>query len=350
MKKIYNIAYAGLDSDTWFLLAGEPLFAPKIAALMPNLLEHPTRNPCNILLKYAYRQYATGGHANVFLWSYVLRMCSPLLTSAWRKYYRFIISTVQQKVEVVDFENAAHAIASMQRHAIDLLVVNVWGLLPAEVIDTPVHKTVNIHPSKLPQYQGAVPTLMTLKNHDSESAVSYMVLDKTVDGGDLIGQHIFSVSSADTYYTIEQKIAHIVENTLLHDLKTYLAGGNRPVRQGTVKQSATPRYYAYMRVDWQTESAVDIYNKVNAYPYIEAFDYCHTLFRGKKVVLKRAKIVQKEKSFPARPGYFSLHGNTLHISTFDGELAFRLFRDIDFKDSLRFVIARKGQLTNEDKP
>ncbi len=351
-KNTYHVAYAGLDCDTWFLLVNEPAFTPRLVAMVPDLLEKSTFNPFNLLLKHGYRFYIQGSGGGTLATITMLRLIFPFLTSAWRKYCPFIISIMKNRVVVVDFNNTKQIVSLMQKHNVDLLVINIWGLLPAQLIDTPAHGTINVHPSKLPQYRGSVPTLMTLKNQDSESAVSYIMLDSSVDGGKLIGQHIFPVSSTDTYYTIEQKITQTVAETLVKDLLAYLSGKTNPQKQSSIGHSITPKYSSYMKIDWETEWALDIYNKVNAYPYIEAFDYCFTFLPGnQKLFFKGVAIARKHKRSHAPPGSFTVHGIIMYICSIEGEVSCILFKDIGYKDSIRILTLRKGQLlTNGDNP
>ena len=121
---------------------------------------------------------------------------------------------------------------------------------PLEIIFAPKFKSVNIHPSKLPQYRGALPTLWALRNRDRESAVTYIVLDGRVDSGYIIGQYFFEISSSDDWLTFEVKIDKIIRMTLLHDLKGYLSGTIIPVEQDGDSLSVTGRYYDYMAINW----------------------------------------------------------------------------------------------------
>jgi methionyl-tRNA formyltransferase len=307
------------------------------------LASHATWNPCNLYWKRAYRRYAAGRKVTVL----GLRLVSPFLSTAWRRYHPLFLSTIQHKAAIIDFDDSAAVVGFFKEHQTDLLVVNVWGLLPTEIIDAPRYKTVNVHPSKLPQYRSSVPTLMTLKNGDAVSAVSYILLDATVDGGHLIGQHEFAVSSADDYRTIEDKVTSITEQTLLSDIAHYIEGTHKPEPQNESLRSVTPSYARYMRVDWQNETAADIYNKVNLYPYLEIFDYCYSFFNGIKISLKGVLYTNKLRTLP--PGAFEVHGFSLYIGTSDKPLRCALGKDISIKDSIRIFFKRSGIATAKEK-
>ncbi len=335
----YKVAYAGMDKATWFLLLQEPSFDLAAAAYIPKLANQPTYNPCNYVWKKLYGRYMTQGRLTplqqALLWS--LR---PFLTAAWRAYHRFFLSIQETRARLIDFDDTDQTVQFMHDQAIDLLVVNVWGLLPSAIINAPTYKTVNIHPSKLPQYRGAVPTLIALKNKDIESAVSYIVLDASVDGGDLVAQHTFSITAADNYLSIERKVTEITGETLLTDLQSYLKGANLPKLQDPKLSSTTPTYYSYMKIDGQTETAMDIYNKVNLYPYLEVFDYCYGFVGQRKLSFKGINI--SSSKLPLSAGDYAVRGIYVYFMASDGMLRSRLGRGLSWKDSLYVLAHTKG--------
>lgn len=334
----YAVAYAGLDLNTWFLLLREPRFSVKAAAHIPKLATQRTLNPVNMLWKRAYRHYLKQGRLPLGhrllafgLW--------PMTTSAWRKYCRWFASLTREGVVLLDFEDAEAVTTFLREHGVDLLVVNVWSLLPSAVIAAPAHGAVNVHPSRLPQYRGAVPTLMSLRNQDAESAVSYIVLAAGMDDGGLIGQHRFQIDADDDYRTLEEKVASVTSATLVPDILAYLAGSVRPIQQDHRRASTTPRYNAYRTIDWKTERAIDIYNKANLYPYLEPFDYCYSKVDGRELTFRRLFRTRPPRSRPA-PGGFRFRGLRLYVGAADGVLRCTLLRDLPLRDSLYLLTRR----------
>src|SRR4051812_951212 len=54
-------------------------------------------------------------------------------------------------------------IEGLKKEGCDLFIVASYGkILPAEVVNMPKHKTLNVHPSLLPRYRGAAPLPTTM--------------------------------------------------------------------------------------------------------------------------------------------------------------------------------------------
>ncbi len=72
----------------------------------------------------------------------------------------------------------------------DLFVVVAYNrILPEWLLELPTHKTINLHPSLLPQYRGASP-IRTAILDDNRAAVgvSVMLMDKEMDHGPILAQ------------------------------------------------------------------------------------------------------------------------------------------------------------------
>jgi methionyl-tRNA formyltransferase len=80
----------------------------------------------------------------------------------------------------------------------DLFVVVAYNrIMPEWLIELPKHKTINLHPSLLPQYRGASPirTAILEDNRDAVG-VSVMLMDKEMDHGPLLAQERFTLTAA----------------------------------------------------------------------------------------------------------------------------------------------------------
>ncbi|KKP55805.1 MAG: Methionyl-tRNA formyltransferase [Parcubacteria group bacterium GW2011_GWC1_34_10] len=71
----------------------------------------------------------------------------------------------------------------------DLFLVASYGkIIPREIFDIPVHKTLNIHPSLLPKYRGASPIQAQILNDEKNIGVTIMQIDEGMDTGPIIIQ------------------------------------------------------------------------------------------------------------------------------------------------------------------
>ncbi len=94
----------------------------------------------------------------------------------------------------------------------DMIIVAAYGkILPAYIIDYPVHGCVNAHASLLPRHRGAAPINRAIMEGDSKSGVTAMFMDYGLDTGDMI-------------LTLECDIEENDDVGVLHDRLALLGG------------------------------------------------------------------------------------------------------------------------------
>ncbi len=81
----------------------------------------------------------------------------------------------------------------------DVFVVVAYNkILPEWLIELPTHKTLNLHPSLLPQYRGASPIRTAiLENNQAAVGASVMLMDKAMDSGPILAQEAFDFTDVE---------------------------------------------------------------------------------------------------------------------------------------------------------
>jgi methionyl-tRNA formyltransferase len=102
----------------------------------------------------------------------------------------------------------------------DLVIVVAYGLiLPQSMLDIPVHGSLNLHPSLLPEYRGPSPVISAIRNGDHKTGISLMLLDSGMDTGPILKQKIIDISDYDTSetltYTLFQHGSALLEECLI---------------------------------------------------------------------------------------------------------------------------------------
>lgn len=87
-----------------------------------------------------------------------------------------------------------------------ILVASYHHIIPAPVYVL-ARYAVNIHPSLLPKYKGATPTLWALVHGEKETGLTAHFLTERVDSGDIILQKKIGISANDTDCSLRQKLA-----------------------------------------------------------------------------------------------------------------------------------------------
>ncbi len=111
------------------------------------------------------------------------------------------------------------------------LVVSYAKIIPADIIDIPRHKSVNVHFSLLPDLRGASPIESALLRGFTRSGVTIMLMSAGLDEGDIISQYPFDISVDDTRRDLFDASIKICEEHLLPDMASYVLGGIVPTTQ-----------------------------------------------------------------------------------------------------------------------
>jgi len=158
----------------------------------------------------------------------------------------------------------------------DIILVVAYGLLiPKTVLDMPKLGCINIHASLLPRWRGASPIESCIAAGDSESGITMMKMSEGLDEGPILRKFACHLDEKETLETLEKKFIRMSSENLLQFLKDY---GNKKITE--VIQPTTGSTYAnkidntFKRVDWASETAGEIENKIRALnPKYGAFTY-----------------------------------------------------------------------------
>ncbi|HSX39203.1 MAG TPA: methionyl-tRNA formyltransferase [Candidatus Saccharimonadales bacterium] len=127
-------------------------------------------------------------------------------------------------------KDVAHELANaLGTYQIDVGVVADFSfIIPEEVINAPKFKLINIHFSLLPKYRGASPVQFALLNGETKTGITYYLMDKNMDTGEILSQ-------------IEYKIPqNITAGALYKEMFVEAAEKLPEVINGYVKSEITP--------------------------------------------------------------------------------------------------------------
>ena len=85
-------------------------------------------------------------------------------------------------------------------------------------------------------------------------------------------------------------------------------------------------------------------NKINLYPFLEPFVYCHTAFNGRQILIKKANFVETSGADESELGRFFVQGFKLFVRVKNGVIVTKLFLDLSFRDSMLLFLKRHGAL------
>jgi len=168
---------------------------------------------------------------------------------------------IEHNVKVID------DLQKIPRENANLFIVASYGkIIPKEIIELPKHKTLNIHPSLLPEYRGASPLPTAILNDTKNTGVTIMQLDTEMDHGPIVIQKRIEIMKWPTYEEFEEMMAIVGAHLLAETLPKWVDGKIVPTEQNHAKATYTKKI---KKEDGLVDLSVDdpylIFRKVQAF-------------------------------------------------------------------------------------
>ncbi len=214
--------------------------------------------------------------------------------------------------------NSRESIEKLSSFKPAFFVIAAFGqILTQEVLDIPKIYPINIHASLLPKYRGSSPIQAAIRNMDTHTGVTTMVMAKKLDTGDILLNATTPISPNDTAQDLHDTLSLLGADLIIKTLHKVLAKQIVPIPQDHLKSS----YVKMLKksdgeIDWSLSSR-QICAHINAMtPWPGAF----TQLDGKTIKIFKAKPFNK--STDSKPGViFQCDKKNIHVATGDGCLS-----------------------------
>ncbi len=114
----------------------------------------------------------------------------------------------------------------------DVAIVASFGqIISQRVLDLYPRGVLNVHPSLLPAYRGAIPLTAAIRDGLTETGITIMLMDAQMDHGPILSQRPSAVFPDDTTETLSDRLAEQSAPQLVEALHNYLAGNLQPREQ-----------------------------------------------------------------------------------------------------------------------
>ena len=159
------------------------------------------------------------------------------------------------------------------KNNVSILIVGTWSeKISEEIYKMPVLASVNIHPSLLPKYRGPNPYLEAILHGETESGVTFHLIDKNFDTGAILYQEKFAISTFDTSEDLRNKAIFLVKKMIPDVIFNIQNGLIIPVKQNENIAS----YYKLRQFDniinFKTQTPDEISRKIRAlHPWIPCY-------------------------------------------------------------------------------
>lgn len=146
------------------------------------------------------------------------------------------------------------------------LVVDFGIIISPEVVDDFDLGIVNSHFSLLPRWRGADPISFAILEGDKQTGVSLMLIDKSLDTGNLIAQEKLDIPPESTTPELTDRLIRMSNRMIGKYLPLYAEGKINPYPQSGRQKATYSRKLTKQdgRIDWQL-SAEQIERQIRAF-------------------------------------------------------------------------------------
>ena len=206
---------------------------------------------------------------------------------------------VERGLPVFQFERIRRpeGVEAMRELAPDVAVTAAFGqILTQELLDIPVHGTVNVHASLLPKHRGAAPINWCILMGEAVSGVTLMRTDAGIDTGDMLRGVTTPIGDMETAGELTERLSVLGAELLKDALPDYLEGKIAPVAQNPDEASYEPMLKKEIgQIDW-TRPAREIAWQARG---LNPWPCAYTDMPGGRLKIYLARAVDTESVAPA---------------------------------------------------
>lgn len=201
----------------------------------------------------------------------------------------------------------------------DLMITAAYGLiLPARILDLPVHGCWNLHASLLPRWRGASPINQAVLAGDEQTGVTLMQMDRGLDTGPILIKRATAIGTEETAGDLHDRLAKLAADVVIEGL-VCLEEGTLPEPQPQDESQATKAPLitrADARLDWR-QPAETLERKVRAY---HPWPVAHAELAGREVRIHRARAVRGSGQEPGTLIADAGHRDAIRVACGEGVL------------------------------
>ncbi len=201
----------------------------------------------------------------------------------------------------------------------DIIITAAYGqILTTAFLAIPSRATINIHPSMLPKYRGAIPVPAALLDGLTETGVSILFTVKALDAGNLILQKAYAIETAETAQDLTARMFDVSGPLLLEALEKL----KDLSFAGTVQNEAEVTFCKKIAktdgaIDWTKSAAV----LTNEYRAFQPWPGVYTERQGVRIVLEEIGPAVSETSLVPGEFYYDKKRKALLVGTAEGHIA-----------------------------
>ena len=230
------------------------------------------------------RQIIEDGHEVVAVWTQPDKPAGRGNKVSFSPVKEFALSRGLNVLQLARIKNdeAKQLFAS---HDADLAVVVAYGrILPEEFLRTPRRGCINVHFSLLPLYRGAAPANWAVVNGETETGVTTMFIEPTLDTGPILLQSKTKIGETETAPELMDRLAEIGATLLGETLSKLDELTPRPQHDRDATFAPILKKEDGL-IDW-SQSAFDIERRIRGF---QPWPNAYTNFNSKSLIIWQAQ-------------------------------------------------------------
>jgi len=202
----------------------------------------------------------------------------------------------------------------------DILLVGGFAIiLKKPLLELPRIACINAHSSLLPRHRGPNPFYAVIMQGDTESGVTFHLMDEGIDTGPILKQAAFAVGEEDSSYDIYKRACAVVEKLVVGLVDEIQRNGLQPIPQDENEASYDPKVKeADSWLDW-TRPAVELHRMVRA---LSPTPMPRFSYQGQLVRVARTEVDPTPVDAP--PGTVLRNHGSVTVATGAGALVLRV--------------------------
>ncbi|MFH1152225.1 MAG: methionyl-tRNA formyltransferase [Pseudomonadota bacterium] len=171
--------------------------------------------------------------------------------------------------------NTPEVVGQIRSLSPDFFVVVAFGqILSQEMLRIPRIYPINIHASLLPAYRGASPIHSAILNGETQTGITTMIMDRTLDTGDILLMSSTPISDNETTQNLHDRLAIMGADMIIKTLDGLRNNSIIPRPQDNAMASYAPMLKKEDgKIDWESEPG-SIHSRVRAMtPWPGAFTF-----------------------------------------------------------------------------
>lgn len=194
----------------------------------------------------------------------------------------------------------------------ELIVVVAYGkILPADILYSAKHGSINVHASLLPKYRGCAPIQWAILNGEKETGVCIMQMDEGIDTGDVLYTEKTEIGINETSEELFERLSALGADALSKAIELIKENQIKPVKQVGESSYAPMIDKSISRIDWN-KSAFEIHNKIRG---LQVWPAASAVIADKEVKIHKS-VLSQEKG--AKAGEVVCSKGRLTVSCGDG--------------------------------